>query len=692
MANYTIDLANLSGFAGLEGSGQGQESEVTVAKKVVQEVGSEDEGPTDFTQNLEEWMMGKEVVRRDRSGSMKKARHADVEDLDGDSEFIPLNPSTSLPQNNLGHRLPEDTSKRSQQLKNIPCKEGSGSTLPTQRETDVARDKATEEVLDQISALQAEVIQRRAEVERYLEERDETERAKVRAEEETDKIRQELEVVMASKAHLEHDYKKASEQYEKLKREHNKIDEQDDELTVNLDDSLSRAYPYKTTMLDEQLKVKDMITDTRIAVGKVELAKAQISEFKRLVCNAFEPSTSPESSAGVNTHREAADTKIARLLRLPQPNHPQVLSSELNDEVPTDESVTEYLNDLLIDVLRDLLPLRSVRERFQELLAQLESQVNENQKIAANVANLEDQILHANVKMSHLTSLTSDLETTRAHLSESRRLISDIECENDVLNKTISKQSRSLQEAQLVLSASKESTAKLHEAEALTIALQADLKRIMAENRHKGDSDDQTEQQPIARLMQQHQAELNALRSVCGEDFGELKQMLKGIIKDMHTQDVSGKSGRESEAVQLKEQISALIECHSKALSMFATKETELHEAARSMDKRVRKADEELARVRQELIATRSEVETQKEITRVVREINQEMDEKVANILKEREAVWSRRVQREKEEKEKRGKVLLNEWGKHEVGAGGGAREVGGEGRKQGYRYKFVKK
>ena len=157
LGDYTIDLGGLGD----------KPSSMVVGdlEKERDEVDSEDEGPEDFTINMEKWMRGGEKWEKDqRDKTIDEGDEAsdDPQDytqevrvdqgLPEDTVFEPLGTSTPAPLEN--HAIIEEGVQEEAKLQAPPL---------SRMNTEMLQDQAAEEVFERISALQAEVERMRVE-------------------------------------------------------------------------------------------------------------------------------------------------------------------------------------------------------------------------------------------------------------------------------------------------------------------------------------------------------------------------------------------------------------------------------------------------------------------------------------------------------------------------------------------------
>ena len=151
--DYTLDLGKLEESSNLP---------IVNRKREVEQIDSEDDGPEDFTLNLEKWMRGTGPYKQGEGPPKdKETVHIDAED---ESEFLPQDSSTPTPQRSqkFPSQGPAATSIRPRKPTVEDAAEvDSPLRLPTPKlprlNTEMEQERAAEEVFDRISALQAEV-------------------------------------------------------------------------------------------------------------------------------------------------------------------------------------------------------------------------------------------------------------------------------------------------------------------------------------------------------------------------------------------------------------------------------------------------------------------------------------------------------------------------------------------------------
>lgn len=157
LGDYTIDLGGLGD----------KPSSMVVGdlEKDRDEVGSEDEGPADFTMNLGKWMRGDEKWKKEqRDEALDEGDKANEDSQDYTQEvkvarglreeslFEPLGTSTPAPSKN--HAIIEEGVEEEARLQAPPL---------SRMNTEMLQNQAAEEVFERISALQAEVERMRVE-------------------------------------------------------------------------------------------------------------------------------------------------------------------------------------------------------------------------------------------------------------------------------------------------------------------------------------------------------------------------------------------------------------------------------------------------------------------------------------------------------------------------------------------------
>ena len=159
LEDYSFDLGKLEESSNLL---------ITNRKREVEQIDSEDDGPEDFTLNMGKWMRGTGPYQKGNAPTKDVAK---VNHEAGDeSGFLPLNTSTPTPVRSRKATVEDaaPTPVRSREaIVEDTAEVESPTRLPTPKlprlNTETEQERATEEVFDRISALQAEVERLRVE-------------------------------------------------------------------------------------------------------------------------------------------------------------------------------------------------------------------------------------------------------------------------------------------------------------------------------------------------------------------------------------------------------------------------------------------------------------------------------------------------------------------------------------------------
>ena len=166
MGDFSIDLARLGGSFVNGVKGAVDESAITVPKREIVVVESEDEGPTDFTMHLEEYMRGAKTWKMKGKGKELEGQSKHDDEMVGEEgnqveriEEKKRELEGSFSQDG------EPISPNDMENSVVHREQGPHTPLISRLNAEALQDKAAQEVFSQISALQAEVERLRLEAE-----------------------------------------------------------------------------------------------------------------------------------------------------------------------------------------------------------------------------------------------------------------------------------------------------------------------------------------------------------------------------------------------------------------------------------------------------------------------------------------------------------------------------------------------
>lgn len=232
--NYTFDLGKLEESSNLQ---------IKDRKRNRPTINSEEDGPEDFTLNMEKWMRG--------TGPYKQG-----EGPEDESEFLPQAESTPSPVRHQQSTAKEAvaTPIRPQHSRKATVEDAadveSPLRLPTPRmsrmNTETKQERAAEEVFDHIAALQAEVQRLMEESEQRLADHRKTEEAMGRIEEENEKLQERLQGDDAKAQELQAANQEHSAVKKHLQEENVKMQADNQKLYTRLQDTDSTAEGLRT--------------------------------------------------------------------------------------------------------------------------------------------------------------------------------------------------------------------------------------------------------------------------------------------------------------------------------------------------------------------------------------------------------------------------------------------------------------
>ena len=385
MDGYRIDLAAL---------GEQPSSVVVEGREQRRDVvGSEDDGPEDFTVNLEKWMSGAKEWEKERdvfdkdSNDRKpfdQARQAAEDEQDGrladESAFEPLGTSTPLPVRK-NHSIIEEGVQREARVQAPPL---------TRSNTEMLQDKAAEDVSDQISLLQAEVGRMRSEG-------DSRRKAYEAMERENAILKQEAEHSRRRLAARERAMKDKFEELQKIHFETKSLlQHQHTQLRGELEEALERLRVFEDTPMQYGSDLEPLRMMYEEAIQELESCRAR---------KEFQTNTSDGRTEALEAELAAARNESA------------ILRSEI-------ESVEQQYSS-----------------RVQELTTELEAKKNEvanDRKESVQRANdlaesEQNHVRRTQALEGEIQTIKIKLEYAEKQHTETHRILNSIEEENDRL-------------------------------------------------------------------------------------------------------------------------------------------------------------------------------------------------------------------------------------------------------------------
>ena len=673
MDNFSFDLAKLGEKASGLSIGNG--------KREAELMGSEDDGPEDFTLNMAKWMSGKaawqEKTGKDLDGSSgddedkpketnepvqqnyERDNDADVKgrgpleqdeinyEAEDESEFLPWSTSTPGLLRSRAQPDVQDIPQEAEKLENIHA------PPLTRLNTEAKHDRAAEEVFDRISALQEDVERMRVE--------DEDRRYEHNAHE------------MA--------YQQLQEDYENLK--------------IELQNERRKAAEWQAS----QIRTKEEEATSQQEALRRD-AETRIGSFLAKIEPLTQELDTVRSEAEAS--KRAADAEIAALkeeLRASQNENTRHRNGAGNGETTTSTLIKQLRSELETSRSETAFEQKRYGATTVEHTVAIDSLRNESQ--AALEASKSDAAM-----------LRFELEHAQEQLTETRRIVAVVEDENDRLTQENERQATDIIEVRAMV---KEDDDKLDAAESTIEKLQSVIESLDAEKearlRQIEDHDS------LEQLNSQHQESLDQLRSDHGKALVETQSKHSQELKTLQTTLLKAAEGmRKREARlttthrnkvdSLKEDVETLkqrlnAQKQPQSSPPDTEKVPELRNAIRLLSQQLSTTKSELATTKTELASTQIVLTTTKTDLAAARTekaaalnslssiedshaaVNKALESRFASVIEAREKEWRRRMAVLFREREKMGKALMLGWGREEMGFTEAAEN-------QKYRYRYA--
>lgn len=598
------------------------------------EIDSEDDGPDDFTVNLEKWMRGTEKWKKkqdedsaDDGSRIDEDAPDDGQDggsHDADAEesvFEPLGTSTPAPLRNQA--IIEEGVQQEASLLAPPL---------SRMNTETLQDRAAEEVFERISALQAETERMQAE--------EESRRSSHRAlEEENAKLKRDLE---STRQRHEARDRVLKGKFEELQRVHadtkSLLQDEKDQLRQDYESALARLRSF------EQRPTPDN--------------SSELEPLRRMYEDAVQESESVKRE--VEANRVTTDSEIEALETDVQNarNQSQQLRTEL-----------ESFQDAHSNEIKDLKAELEARENEvalerKESIQRANELAERDEEHAWKLAERDDaharkvQALHAENR-----AISNELEHAQEQLTETRRIVDTVEEENDRLVQQNNHQGQDITELKAIVK-------------------DQELKAVAPESKLAPAVNNLDNKAALETPSKQHQAEISSLQATHANELQALRTTLLKAGQAMQKREVKLNATHANEIASLNQELTTLQSYPSKTPAPIDTGiEIELRSAIRVLNTRLSTANAALKTARTETLEARQKVEDAHATNALV---NAELEARFAEMVEARETEWRRRVSLLFRERDMMGKALMWGWGREEVGI-----KAEGE-REQGYRYKYV--
>ena len=678
--DYSIDLGALGDSS----------SSVVLEERVPQgdQIPSEDDGPEDFTLNLEKWMRGtgkwekkKDVKKssddRDSEDDQQKGAQADPEEPVEESVFEPVGTSTPAPVNHAIEDFQEQISLAAPPV--------------TRLNTEMRQDNTAEEVFDRIAALQAEVENMRME--------EENRRLSHQALEQENK-----EMTVEHKAAMEREQSRHDtlhQEHEQLKKAHQDTQEalrqENEQLKQNYDDAIEQlqalaqeSSPHGAKA--DQVDATDRSAATELAKLKAKGEADQIEAEVKIKALKSELRSFQDEGfalrAEIETIKETYDLKVKELISELEARKNEIVlerkeSIERGNEVASLAATIEQKDNEVYALNGEINALRIELRHAQDQLAELEARKNEialerkeSIQRGNEAASLTETIEHKEREIYALNgevkAIKMELEHAQQQLAETRRIMETVEDENDRLMQQNDRQAEEIKDLK--------ATIKDYTSKELTAGV---INSNTKKTRHDKDPesiDKATHEAALEVLSQQHQDALESLGDTHGKEVQILRSALTKVSLAMQKREAKLTRVHQEEVASLKEEIAALKQSAKASTSSDTGIENELRSAIRVLSSKLEKANASLKSARAEAAEARQKVDDMRDTNAAV---NAELEARFADAVEAREKEWRRRIALLFRERDKMAKALMWGWGREEFGPKGPERE-------QGYKYKYV--
>ncbi|MCJ1394994.1 hypothetical protein MMC18_007875 [Xylographa bjoerkii] len=699
MEDYTIDLGNLgeSSAGGRDLFAAMGETEIKTPVREREVVGSEDEGPEDFTVNMGRWMGGvgewrKEGGNRDEGGADelegKEEEHQEMEMPEEENVVKEEEQGT-------GESDQAPRAVRRASVEDVPDDEGAGesvivttpvrldvygasqheqSTTPliSPKRPVLPQDAAVNELSDRDHALQAEVERLRLEAEHY---------------------RKEINVLDTERVQSEAEF---------------------EDLATELSNTKNTLTQSRRENLELQQRWEQEMNKQKNSVSNVSALRAKFEPL------AQELEAAKKEAEAVKHESNVKLTALAEQLRAAQDQ----VAANLEAEQQAAANAVE------LEAARTELA-----QYKQSLLDQDEASRAQQQTLQSENQDLQLHLTASTRAASELPSLKTELQHAQEQLAQTRHLLETVENENDRFTQANDRKSDEIRDLRTELEETKHSAqqirAELQERDNRLKVLEAELSELRLHQHKASDllnADDEAE--PVPKLPEQidleennmrmadqldslsthYEAELAALKKAHEVETKKLKAMILRAAEGMRKREARMTKSHAEEIGSLRRTIKSLrqtkdeetmnndnAKARSAAVSNQEGDVTELRSAIRVLSSKLKIVQDELLKAQEAVRTLRVQADDQQREQRELEQdheaVNQALEARFADAVEKREKEWRRRIRVVLRDREVMGKALLWGWGKEEVGER--EREEGETGKVEkgmGYRYRFVKK
>ncbi|KAK0510441.1 hypothetical protein JMJ35_006873 [Cladonia borealis] len=671
--DYSIDLGALGDSS----------SSVVLEERVPQreQIPSEDDGPEDFTLNLEKWMRGtgkwekKKDIKKssddhDPEDDQQKGAHAESEEPVDESVFEPVGTSTPAPVNHAIEDFQEEIRLGAPPLSRL--------------NTEMRQDNTAEEVFDRIAALQTEVESMRMEEEnRRL--------AHQALEQENNEMKVEHKAALEREQSRHEQLKKAHrDTQEALKQENEQLKQNYDDAIEQLQVLAQESSPHSAKA--DQVDATDGSAATELAKLKAKGEADQIEAETNIKALKSELRSFQDEclalKAEIESIKGAYDLKVKELNSELEARKNEIAldreeSIERGNEVASLTATIQQKDKEIYALNGEIKALRMELRHAQDQLAELDAKKNEialerkeSIQRGNEAASLADTIERKEKEIYALNgevkAMKMELEHAQQQLAETRRIMETVEDENDRLMQQNDRQADEVKDLKATVKdyASKERLTRAYTSSTKETQHDEDPERI----------DMATHEAALEALSQKHQVTLESLGNTHGKELQILRSALMKASLAMQKREAKLARVHKEEVASLKEEIADL----KKSVKAFQSSDTgienELRSAIRVLSSKLEKAHASLKSARADAAEARQKADDMRDTNAAV---NAELEAGFAVAVEAREKEWRRRIALLFRERDKMAKALMLGWGREEVGPKESERG-------QGYKYKYV--
>ncbi|CAD6583633.1 MAG: hypothetical protein ASARMPREDX12_001321 [Alectoria sarmentosa] len=635
LGDYTIDLGGLGD----------KPSSMVVGEMENErdEVGSEDEGPEDFTVNLEKWMRGGEKWEKDRHGdALNEGDNANEDPQDytqavgldegnpEESVFEPLGTSTPAPLKN--HAIIEEGVEEEARLQSPPM---------SRMNTEMLQDQVAEEVFERISALQAEVERLRVE--------DEERRLAYQEVEQENEFLRNDRVELLERHQVETDLlKKQQSQLRDHWKEQLRLKEQ-------------ASAPSTPKVASLRAKFEPAVQELATVKADAESNKVAADDrIKALEEQLYAAREEWKDHQDAEASRNAADDRNGALEEQLQ---------AARDETRRYQNQIESIQEANAATVRNLSA--DLETKNNEIALERKESIHRGNEAVSLTESIEQKDQELRTLNSELKAIKMELDHAHQQLAETRRIVGTVEDENDRLVQQNDRQAQDIADLEQRIKSQ-------------------DINEVIAEpvtqkrGYHGAGIIDEAAHKDALEKIKLHESTLSLLKATHAKELQTLRSALLKAGEGMQKREASLTNAHNEEMASLNQRMAALQKQqteHSRLVD--PSMENELRSAIRVLNAKLEKFNVAFTASTAEVEEARQAAEDAQKTNAIV---NAELEARFAEAVEDREREWRRRVQLLFREREKMGKALMWGWGREEEGAKGSME------REQPYRYRFVTK